>query len=147
MQQAPARSWLGARSCSKLRLGAGSELGAAASSGARNLLGARSCSKLRSLPSSRELRACVRSLRCKLHGTKRRKKAMPSPSFFFFFSCNTKKKQHKDKCLPGSGVGLATIAPSSKLVPNSKLAPAPSRLQAPSLFPLNVCGARSSGDG
>jgi len=35
----------------------------------------------------------------------------------------------------------------SKLVPNSKLAPTPSRFQAPSSLPLNVSGARSSGDG
>jgi len=59
----------------------------------------------------------------------------------------TKKKQHKEKCLLGSCVGPAAVAPSSKLVPNSKLAPAPSRLQAPSSLPLNVSGARSSGDG
>ncbi len=114
------------------------------------------CSELGALwssASSRALRgselsgACIRSLRCKLHGTKKKKEGDAITFFFFFFSCNTKKKQHKEKCLLGSCVGPAAVAPSSKLIPNFKLAPAPSRLQAPSSLPLNVSGARSSGDG
>jgi hypothetical protein len=46
-----------------------------------------------------------------------------------------KQNKHKKKCLPGSCVGPAPAAPSSKL------APAPSRfqpLQAPSSLPLQV---------
>jgi hypothetical protein len=47
----------------------------------------------------------------------------------------TNKINTKKKCLPGSCVGPAPAAPSSKL------APAPSWLQAPSSLPLNVSGA------
>jgi hypothetical protein len=45
---------------------------------------------------------------------------------------NKQNKHKKKKCLPGSCVGPAPAAPSSKL------APAPSRLQAPSSLPLQA---------
>jgi len=71
--------------------------------------------------------------------------------FLFFFSCNTKKKQHKEKCLPGSYVGPAPVTPRSKFQARSNLQvrsslprqagsklQARSILQAPSSLPLQV---------